>query len=103
MSNLLNKMLKIVNFLIIAAARPPAADRPPPKPILHLGYVVRTHHINFEKNQSKDMTTMIKSVIFRLNPPLGRCSGGFCYTTDSYLTLLSLFIIKSFFNVESVT
>ena len=83
MSNLLNKMSKIVNFLIIAAAR--------------------TQYINFEKNKSKDMTTMIKSAIFRLNPPLGRCSGGFCYTTDSYLTLLSLFIIKSFFNVESVT
>ena len=97
------KWAKIVNFQVFAAARPPAADRPPPKPILHLGYVVRTYHINFEQNQSDDMTTMIKSAIFRLNPPLGRCSGGFCYTTDSYLTLLSLFIIKSFFNVESVT
>ena len=95
-------MSKIVNFLIIAAARPPAADRPPPKPILHLGYVVRTHHINFEKNQSKDMNTIIKSAIFRLNPPLGRCSGGFWYTTDSYLILLYFSIIKSVFNIESV-
>ena len=102
MSNLLNKMSKIVNFLIIAAARPSAEDRPPPKPILHLGYVVRTHHINFEKNQSKDMTTIIKSAIFRLNPPLGRCSGGFWYTTDSYFISLSLFIMKSYFNVEFV-
>ena len=97
------KWAKIVNFQISAAARPPAADIPPPKPILHLGYVVRTYHINFEQNQSDDMTTMIKYAIFRLNPPLGRCSGGFCYTTDSYLTLLSLFIIKSLINVESVT
>ena len=89
MSNLLNKMSKIVNFLIIAAARPPAADRPPPKPILHLGYVVRTHHVNFQQNQSNDMTTIIKYAIFRPNPPPGRCSGSFCYTTDSYLILLS--------------
>ena len=88
--------------MIFAAARPAAADRPPPKPILHLGYVVWTYHINFEQNQSDDMTTMIKSAIFRLNPPLGRCSGGFWYTTDSYLISLSLFIMKSYFNVEFV-
>ena len=88
--------------MIFAAARPPAADRPPPKPILHLGYVVRTYHINFEQNQSDDMTTMIKYAIFRLNPPLGRCSGDLCCTTDSYLILLYFFIINSVFNVESV-
>ena len=52
MSNLLNKMSKIVNFLIIAAARPLAADSPPPKPILHLGYVVRTNHFNFQQNRT---------------------------------------------------
>ena len=45
-------------------------------------YVVRTYH-----NQFNDITTNIKSAIFRLNPPLGRCSGGFCCTTDSYLIL----------------
>ena len=94
------KWINIANFLMFA--RPPPADRPSPKPILHLGFVVRTHHINFEKNQSKDMTTIIKSAIFRLNPPLGRCSGGFWYTTDSYLISLSLFIMKSYFNVEFV-
>ena len=65
-------------------------------------YVVRTYHINFEQNQFNDITTNIKSAIFRLNPPLGRCSGGFCCTTDSYLISLSLFIMKSYFNVEFV-
>ena len=96
------KWINIANFLIFATARPPAADRPSPKPILHLGFVVRTHHINFEQNQTNDMITIIKSAIFRLNPPLGRCSGGFWYTTDSYLILLYFSIIKSVFNVESV-
>ena len=44
------KWAKSTNFMIFAAARPPAADRPPPKPILQLGYVVRTHHFNFQQN-----------------------------------------------------
>merc|ERR1711923_309724 len=48
------------------------------------------------------MIKIIKSAIFRLNPPLGRCSGDLCCTTDSYLILLYFFIIKSVFNVESV-
>ena len=81
---------------------PPAVDGPPPKPILHLDYTARTHHSNYQQNQSKGMTTNIKSVIFRLNSPLGRRSGGFFYTTDSYFILSSFFSIKTFFNVEFV-
>ena len=42
--------------------------------ILQLGYVVRTYHINFEQNQSNDMTTIIKSAIFR---PWGGAAAAF--------------------------
>ena len=40
------------------------------KNILQLAYVVRTQPINFDHNQTNDMTTNIKSAIVRLDPPL---------------------------------
>ena len=40
------------------------------KLILQLGYVVRTQPIDFDHNQTNDMTTNIKSAIVRLDPPL---------------------------------
>ena len=72
---------------------------PSPKPILYLKYVVRTHHVNFEKNQTNDMTTIIKSAVFRLIPLLGRL---LFYTTHLDFLLSSFFSIKSIFNVEFV-
>ena len=76
---------KLCFFLIFAATTPPTADGPLPKTILHLGYIIWTYHINFEQNQFKDITTNIKSAIFCLNPPLGRCRGS---AVAAFVTLL---------------
>ena len=47
-------MLKTVECPLRAlfAAAVDEAYTPPPKPILHLGYVIRTHHINFQQNRT---------------------------------------------------
>ena len=42
--------LKTVKFKIFAT--PSAADGPPPKHFLHLVYVTRYHHVDFQPNQT---------------------------------------------------
>ena len=46
-----------------------SADRPPPKPISHLAYIVSTHHINFQQNQTTltahlDRVVLILKMLF---------------------------------------
>ena len=53
-------------FSLTAAA---TADGPPPKPISHLAYIVSTHHINFQQNQTTltahlDRVVLILKMLF---------------------------------------
>ena len=58
-------------FAVTAAATADSADGPTPKSISHLAYIVSTHHINFQQNQTTltahlDRVVLILKMLFCL-------------------------------------